>query len=362
MKYLDEYRDPEAALAYVERLHEKVTRPWTLMEVCGGQTHAIVRFGLIELLPDRLELLHGPGCPVCVTPVERIARAMEIASRPDVILASFGDMLRVPAGDNDLLRVRARGGNVAIIYTPLDALELAVANADREVVLFAVGFETTAPAIAMTIREAARRGLGNFSVLVAHVRVPQALQALLSDPTNRVQAFLAAGHVTTVMGTGEYEPIAARYGVPIVATGFEPLDILQGILMCVTQLEEGRAEVENQYTRVVRAAGNAAALELIRDVFDVVDREWRGIGNIPRSGFGISKRYEEFDADTRFPSDRAFAIESCGDCIAGEVLRGLKKPRECAQFGTGCTPDHPLGAPMVSSEGACAAYHRYGVA
>jgi hydrogenase expression/formation protein HypD len=361
VKYLDEYREPEAAHRYVEALRQMTTRPWTIMEVCGGQTHAIVRYGIQELLPDGLELLHGPGCPVCVTPVERISRAVELARRPDVILASFGDMLRVPAGDTDLLRVRAEGGDVRIVYTPLDALELAVENPNKEVVFFAVGFETTAPAIAMTVIEAARREIPNFSALVSHVRVPQALDALLQDPDNRVQGFLAAGHVTTIMGTSEYEPIVARYGIPIVATGFEPLDILQGITMVVAQLEEGRAEVENQYARAVRTAGNEPAMAAVREVFDVVDREWRGIGTIAESGFGLSNRYAHFDADERFEWHEEPA-QPCADCIAGQVLRGLRKPDECPQFGKACTPDHPLGAPMVSSEGACAAYHRYGVA
>ena len=362
MKYLDEYRDPAAACRYVDAIAALVTRDWTLMEVCGGQTHAIARYGLQELLPSGVEIVHGPGCPVCVTPSERIARAIELAERPDVVLCSFGDMLRVPAGGSDLLRARAAGADVRVVYTPLDALKIAERTPEREVVFFAVGFETTAPAIAMTVKEAARRGIANFSLLVSHVRVPQALEALLSDPDNRVQGFLAAGHVTAVMGIAEYEPIVRAYHVPIVATGFEPLDILQGVYMCLRQLEEGRAEAENQYARVVRAQGNAAALAVVHEVFEVVDRSWRGLGEIPNSGFGLAPAYAAFDADRRFaPSTQPAVVESA-QCIAGAILRGNRRPSDCAAFGRACTPDHPLGAPMVSSEGACAAYHRYGVA
>ena len=360
VKFLDEYRDPDTAQRLVDLLHSRTTRPWTLMEVCGGQTHTIARFGISQLLPDGVELLHGPGCPVCVTPAERISRALEHARADDVILASFGDMLRVPANGSDLLRARAEGADVRVVYTPLDALKLAEDNLSKEVVFFAVGFETTAPAIAGTVLEASRRGVSNFSVLVSHVRVPQALEAILSDPQNRVQGFLAAGHVATVMGTSEYEPIAARFGVPIVATGFEPVDILQGVLMCITQLEEGRAEVENQYARAVRPAGNQPAVDAVRKVFEIVDRDWRGIGTLARSGFGLREAYAAWDADRKFPTTPATTCSEPDDCLAGEVLRGLRKPTDCPHFGTRCTPDAPLGAPMVSSEGACAAYFRYG--
>ncbi len=362
MKYLDEYRDPGAASRYVDAIAALVRQKWTLMEVCGGQTHAIVRYGLHELLPSQVEIVHGPGCPVCVTPAERISRALDLARRPNVILCSFGDMLRVPAGDADLLRVRAEGGDVRVVYSPLDALQIATQHPDRDVVFFAVGFETTAPAIAMTVQQAARLALPNFSVLVSHVRVPQALDALLSDPDNRVQGFLAAGHVNTIMGMAEYEPIARAYRVPIVATGFEPLDILQGVYMCLRQLEEGRAEVENQYTRAVRPAGNEAAITALQDVFEVVDRVWRGMGTIAASGLGLAAKYARFDADRRFDWTDVQVEEDSARCIAGSIMRGHSRPSDCAEFGAGCTPDHPLGAPMVSSEGACAAYFRYGVA
>lgn len=358
MRYLDEYRDPEAARRLVDAIADTVTRPWTLMEVCGGQTHAIVRYGIDQLVPDEIELLHGPGCPVCVTPTERLDRAIDLARRPEVVLCSFGDMLRVPGTDADLLTARSEGGDVRAVYSPLDALTIAEQNPDREVVFFGVGFETTAPAIAMAVKEAARRQLDNFSVLVSHVLVPPALEAILASPDNRVQAFLAAGHVCTVMGTSEYPPIAEKWEVPIVVTGFEPLDILQGVYLCVKQLEEGRYEVENQYSRSVRPEGNSPAMTVVSEVFAVVDREWRGIGNIPRSGLGLAENYQAFDADRRFPlAERREPTET--GCIAGDVLRGVKKPTDCPAFGSGCTPDHPLGAPMVSSEGACAAYYRY---
>jgi hydrogenase expression/formation protein HypD len=377
LRYLDEYRDPDAARRLVDAIRDTVTRDWTLMEVCGGQTHAIVRFGIDELLPDEIELLHGPGCPVCVTPTERIDRAIELAGRPEVILCSFGDMLRVPGTATDLLTARSEGADVRTIYSPLDALGIATENPDRQVVFFGVGFETTAPAIAMAVKEAARRELDNFSVLVSHVLVPPALDAILSSPDNRVQGFLAAGHVCTVMGTSEYPPIAEKWEVPIVVTGFEPLDILQGVYLCVKQLEEGRHEVENQYSRSVREEGNRPAMTVVSEVFSVVDREWRGIGNIPRSGLGLALAYATYDADQKFGSEMGRGAPELGrgapfprgsggsaprpadQCIAGEVLRGVKKPADCPAFGTACTPDHPLGAPMVSSEGACAAYFRY---
>jgi len=358
MRFIDEYRDATLAQYYARRIAQIVKRPWTIMEVCGGQTHAIIKFGIDELLPKEITLVHGPGCPVCVTPVELIDKAIEIASRPEVIFCSFGDMLRVPGSKKDLLSVKAQGGDVRIVYSPLDALKIAQENPDREVVFFAVGFETTAPANAMAVYQAQHQGVKNFSLLVSHVLVPPAMEAILSSPNNRVQGFLAAGHVCTVMGYTEYEPIARKYKVPIVVTGFEPLDILQGVYMCVKQLEEGRYEVENQYTRSVRRQGNVKAQELIREVFCVVPRKWRGIGEIPRSGLGLTEKYREFDAERKFGlTDRS--VEEPSECIAGLVLQGVKKPVECPAFGTRCTPEHPLGAPMVSSEGACAAYYRY---
>ena len=358
MKFVDEYRDADAAVRYARALERITTRTWTIMELCGGQTHAIVRFGLDELLPGSITLVHGPGCPVCVTPIELIEKAIEIASRPDVIFCSFGDMLRVPGRSKDLLTVKAEGGDVRIVYSPIDALTIARQNPAREVVFFAVGFETTAPANAMAVYQAAQQRVGNFSLLVSHVLVPPAMEAILSSPANRVQGFLAAGHVCTVMGYTEYEPVARRYRVPIVVTGFEPLDILQGIYMCVLQLEQGRSEVENQYRRSVRREGNRPAQDLISRVFRVVHRKWRGIGEIPRSGLGLQPLYSGFDAETRFGVADRTADES-PDCISGAILQGLKKPFECPAFGTGCTPEHPLGATMVSSEGACAAYYRY---
>ncbi|QDG49535.1 hydrogenase formation protein HypD [Persicimonas caeni] len=358
MKYLDEYRDPKAARTLAKSIARRVTRPWTIMEICGGQTHAIVRFGIDEMLPDEITLVHGPGCPVCVTPVERIDRALELAARPGVILCSFGDMLRVPGSGRDLLSVKAAGGDVRVVYSPLDAVEVAEKHPDAQVVFFAVGFETTAPANAMAVKEAKRRGLDNFSLLVSHVLVPPAMEAILAADDNRVQGFLAAGHVCTVMGTQAYAPIAARHRVPIVVTGFEPLDLLQGIDMCIAQLEEGRSECENQYVRSVREGGNPAAMSVIEDVFEVADRDWRGLGSIPTSGFRLRADYAAFDADAKF----AFAdepTEESTECIAGEILRGVKKPRECPAFGKNCTPEHPLGAPMVSTEGACAAYYKF---
>jgi len=358
MRFIDEYRDAKLAQHYARRIAQTVTRPWTIMEICGGQTHAIIKFGIDELLPKEITLVHGPGCPVCVTPVELIDKAIEIASRPEVIFCSFGDMLRVPGSKTDLLSVKAQGGDVRIVYSPLDALKIAKENPNREVVFFAVGFETTAPANAMAVYQAYHQKIKNFSLLVSHVLVPPAIEAILSSPKNRVQGFLAAGHVCTVMGYTEYEPIAQKYRVPIVVTGFEPLDILQGVYMCVKQLEEGRYEVENQYTRSVRREGNTKAQELIREVFCVVPRKWRGIGEIPRSGLGLTEKYREFDAELKFGlTDRS--VEESSECMAGLVLQGVKKPHECPAFGTRCTPEHPLGAPMVSSEGACAAYYRY---
>jgi hydrogenase expression/formation protein HypD len=358
MKYLDEYRDPQAARRYARAIQRLVTRPWTLMEVCGGQTHAIVKFGIDELLPESVNLVHGPGCPVCVTPVEIIDQALEIAARPDVIFCSFGDMLRVPGTRRDLLTVKANGGDVRIVYSPLDALKVARANPDRQVVFFAVGFETTAPANAMAVYQASHQGIHNFSILVSHVLVPPAMQAILASPQNRVQGFLAAGHVCAVMGYREYEPIARQYNVPIVVTGFEPLDILQGVYMCLAQLEQGRAEVENQYARVVRRDGNQPARQLLSEVFCTVPRKWRGVGEIAMSGLGLTEPYAEFDAERRL-GVVCTPVDEPAECISGLILQGVQKPPQCPAFGGRCTPEHPLGATMVSSEGACAAYYRY---
>lgn len=358
MRYVDEYRDRERVKRALAELTERVGRRSTIMEICGGQTHSILQFGLDQLLPDEIELVHGPGCPVCVTPLEMIDRALAIAALPEVIFCSFGDMLRVPGSEDDLFRVKARGGDVRIVYSPLDAVTMAKQNPDREVVFFGVGFETTAPAHAMAVRHAYDQGVDNFFLLSALVRVPPAIEAILGSPTNRVQAFLAAGHVCTVMGYWEYEPIAARYNVPVVPTGFEPLDLVQGILMTVDQLEEGRAAVENQYTRAVTREGNKAAQSVIEEVFATCDRQWRGIGSIPKSGWRLRDVYAAHDAEKRFDV-AAIAVRESEECIAGLVLRGEKKPHECPAFGTLCTPAHPLGAPMVSSEGACAAYYRY---
>ncbi|MCS7059636.1 MAG: hydrogenase formation protein HypD [Anaerolineae bacterium] len=358
MKYLDEYRDGEAARRYAQAIARLVTRPWTIMEICGGQTHAILKFGIDELLPNSITLVHGPGCPVCVTPVDLIDKAIAIASRRNTILCSFGDMLRVPGSHKDLLSTKAQGGDVRIVYSPMDCLKIARQHPDKEVVFFAVGFETTAPANAMAVYAARQQEISNFSVLVSHVLVPPAMEAILSAPHNQVQGFLAAGHVCTVMGYAEYEPIARRYRTPIVVTGFEPLDILQGVYMCVRQLEEGRAEVENQYTRVVRREGNPQARQIVEEVFEVSPRMWRGIGEIPNSGYALRSAYANFDAERRFNLTARVAEES-SECIAGLVLQGVRKPDQCPAFGTRCTPEHPLGAPMVSSEGACAAYYRY---
>jgi hydrogenase expression/formation protein HypD len=358
MKYLDEYRDGDLAQKIAREVHRVTTRPWNLMEVCGGQTHAIVKFGIDELLPKQITLIHGPGCPVCVTPLEMIDKALDIAARPNVIFTSFGDMLRVPGSTTDLLSVKAKGGDVRMVYSPLDAVKLAEQNPAKEVVFFGVGFETTAPATAMAVYSAAQKKLKNFSLLVSHVLVPPAMEALMSSPGCKVQGFLAAGHVCTVMGFEEYFPVAAKYHVPIVVTGFEPLDILQGVLMVVQQLESGRAEVENQYARAVRREGNQPAQKLIREVFRVIPRKWRGVGEIPKSGLGLSEAYAAFDAEKKFGVTEHH-VEEPAECISGLVLQGLKKPQECSVFGTKCNPEHPLGATMVSSEGACAAYYRY---
>jgi hydrogenase expression/formation protein HypD len=358
MKYTEEYRNEDEAQGYARALAKITTRPWTLMEVCGGQTHAIVKYGLDALLPKGITLVHGPGCPVCVTPLEIIDKAIELAARPNVIFCSFGDMLRVPGSGTDLLSVKASGGDVRIVYSPVDAVKIAQENPDKEVVFFAVGFETTAPATAMAAFQAKRLGVPNFTLLVSHVLVPPAMEAILSAPERRVQGFLAAGHVCTVMGVKEYEPIAARYHVPIVVTGFEPLDILQGITMCVLQLEEGQAEVENQYARSVRLEGNVPAMRIIAEVFEVADQKWRGLGAIPHSGLALRAGYAAFDANRRFGLS-GITAEEPAECLSGQVLQGIIKPNQCPAFGVKCTPERPLGAPMVSSEGACAAYYRY---
>ena len=359
MKFLSEYRDQEAAEQLAGAIRKKVTRPWTVMEICGGQTNTIVKSGLEDLLPREITLVHGPGCPVCVTPIELIDKAIAIAKHPDVIFCSFGDMLRVPGSAKSLFDAKAEGADVRIVYSPLDALKLAKQNPQKQVAFFAVGFETTAPANAMAAWQADHDGVENFSLLVSHVLVPPAMKALLSSDSCVVKGFLAAGHVCTIMGFEEYFPIAAKYEVPIVVTGFEPLDILDGILMTVCQLEEGRHEVENQYARAVRREGNRPAQKTIAEVFEIVPRQWRGLGEIPASGFQLRGRFQKYDANRRFPFSGEPARES-PDCISGMILQGLKKPNECAAFGVKCTPENPLGAPMVSSEGACAAYYQYG--
>ncbi|WP_293306156.1 hydrogenase formation protein HypD [Mycolicibacterium sp.] len=358
MKYLDEFRDPAAAKALVDNIRRTSTRPWTIMEVCGGQTHSIIRNGIDQLLEGAVEFIHGPGCPVCVTPLEMIDRALEIAGREDVIFCSFGDMLRVPGSHQDLFSVKARGGDIRIVYSPLDATRIAAENPDKEVVFFGVGFETTAPANAMSVLHAQRLGLTNFSMLVSHVLVPPAITAILSSPTNRVQGFLAAGHVCTVMGTAEYGPLVEQFGVPIVVTGFEPLDILEGVRQVVEMLEEGKAELRNAYPRAVTETGNTVAQQALADVFTVVDRQWRGIGMIPKSGWTLSPKYAEFDAELKFGVGH-LQVQESDLCHAGEVLQGLIKPNQCPAFGTACTPRTPLGATMVSSEGACAAYYQF---
>lgn len=359
MKYLTEFRDSDLAQKLLFEIRQTVTRPWAMMEVCGGQTHSIIRNGIDQLLPPEIELIHGPGCPVCVTPLETIDRALAIAAQPGVIFCSFGDMLRVPGSKHDLFTVKSAGGDVRIVYSPLDALKIARENPTCEVVFFGIGFETTAPANAMAVFQARKQGVRNFSMLVSHVLVPPAIEALMRASTNRVQAFLAAGHVCSVMGYWQYEPLAQAYHVPIVVTGFEPLDVLAGIYRAVVQLEAGRAEVENAYSRAVQRQGNLPAQQLLKDVFEICDRQWRGIGPIPQSGWQLSEHYRDFDAAARFQVEDIHAIES-PLCHSGEVLQGLIKPNQCPAFGKECTPRKPLGATMVSSEGACAAYYNYG--
>ncbi|WP_327127925.1 hydrogenase formation protein HypD [Streptomyces sp. NBC_01727] len=358
MKYIEEFQNPDLARRLLDDIHSVVTRPWALMEVCGGQTHTIIRHGIDQLLPEQVELIHGPGCPVCVTPLEVIDKALAIASRPEVIFCSFGDMLRVPGTGRDLFRVRSEGGDVRVVYSPLDALKIAQQTPDREVVFFGIGFETTAPPNAMTVYQARRLGITNFSLLVSHVRVPPAIEAIMQSPSCRVQGFLAAGHVCSVMGTREYPELAERFRVPIVVTGFEPLDILEGVRRTVLQLERGEHTVENAYPRAVHPDGNPAALAMLDDVFEVTDRAWRGIGTIPDSGWRLSTRYRDYDAEYRF-SVTGIDTQEPAACRSGEVLQGLLKPHECEAFGTTCTPRNPLGATMVSSEGACAAYYLY---
>lgn len=358
MKHQAEYRDAQLVEGLAGEIRRSVTRPWVIMEICGGQTHAIMRYGLDQLLPPEIELVHGPGCPVCVTSLELIDKALAIASQPGVILTSYGDMLRVPGSGRDLFSVRATGGDVRVVYSPLDALKIAQQNPEKQVVFFAIGFETTAPANVMSVLQAQALGIKNFSVLVSQVCVPPAMHAILGSPSNRVQAFLAAGHVCAVMGFWEYPPIAEQYRIPIVVTGFEPADILQGILMSVRQLESGRYEVENAYARTVTQAGNQAAQRVIQQVFEICDRKWRGIGVIPASGWRLRPEFAAYDAEQRFQVGHIQPSES-PLCISGLILQGLKKPSECPAFGVQCTPEHPLGATMVSSEGACAAYYRY---
>jgi hydrogenase expression/formation protein HypD len=359
MKYVTEYRDAALVKGVIEEICRTVTRPWTIMEICGGQTHAIVRHGIDQLLPPEIELVHGPGCPVCVTPLELIDKALEIASRPEVIFCSYGDMLRVPGSGRDLFSVKAQGGDVRVVYSPLDAVKLAKANPDKQVVFFAIGFETTAPPNVMSVMQAKKLGLENYSILVSHVRVPPAISTILGSPTNRVQAFLLAGHVCAVMGYHEYPALAENFQAPMVVTGFEPLDIVQGILETVRLLEAGKVEVSNAYQRAVTFEGNKPAQKMIGAVFMEVDRKWRGIGTIPMSGWDLRPEFEQFNAEKRFNVETVTAEES-PLCIAGLILQGLKKPHECTAFGTQCNPEHPLGATMVSSEGACAAYYRYG--
>ena len=358
MKYIDEYRDSRIARALAAGIARRVTRPWVLMEICGGQTHTLMRYGIDEILPREVELVHGPGCPVCVTPLETIDKAIELASRPEVILVSYGDMLRVPGSRSDLFRVKAQGGDVRVVYSPMEAVKIARANPERKVVFFAIGFETTAPANAMAAWQARRDGQQNFSLLVSHVLVPPAIRLLLSSPENRVQGFIAPGHVCTVMGFQEYEELARDFHVPIVVGGFEPVDLLEAISMLVIQLEEGRAQVENQYARSVCREGNVPAQQIMEEVFEVCDRKWRGIGSIPMSGFRLRPEFAAWDADRLFGLSTVTADEPA-DCISAQVLQGLKKPTDCPVFGGRCTPENPLGAPMVSSEGACAAYYHY---
>ncbi len=358
MKYLDEYRDPAAAQELTEAISSITTQPWTIMEVCGGQTHSIIKHGIDQLLPDNINLIHGPGCPVCVTPLEYIDKALAIAKKPNVIFCSFGDMLRVPGTSQDLLNLKAQGADIRIVYSPLDAVKLAQQNLDRQIVFFGVGFETTAPTTALAAYQARQLNLTNFSLLICHVRVPPVIKVLLESPDNTVQGFLAAGHVCTIMGYNEYTPISSQYQIPIVVTGFEPVDILQGLYFCIKQLEENRHEVENEYSRVVKKEGNQAAQQLMHQVFNVVNRSWRGLGEIADGGLTLNPEFDQWNAEHRFAVSAIHSREP-ESCRSGEILQGLLKPDQCPEFGGQCTPEHPLGATMVSSEGACSAYYRY---
>ena len=358
MKYVSEYRDADMVAQYLEEIRQTVTRPWAIMEVCGGQTHSLVKNGILNMLPPEVRMIHGPGCPVCVTPLNLIDKAVYLAEEKGVILCSYGDMIRVPGSKRSLLESKARGADVRILYSPLEAVKIAQENPDREVVFFAVGFETTAPANALSVIHAQRAGVPNYSILASHVLVPPAIEAVMNDPDSNIQGFLAAGHVCTIMGIDEYYPLVDRYEIPIVVTGFEPVDLAQGILMTIRQLEKGEHQLENQYSRVVRPEGNPEAQKVIQQVFTIADREWRGIGVIPMSGYEVRPEYVAYDANIKFNVNIEKVAES-DECIAGLVLKGIKKPQECPQFGRGCTPQMPLGAPMVSSEGACAAYYHF---
>ena len=358
MKFISEFRDPELVLEYVKEIKSKVTKPWIIMEICGGQTHSLVKNGILKMLPKEVSMVHGPGCPICVTPIGIIDEAILLSLKPNVILCSFGDMLRVPGTSKSLLEAKAEGADVRILYSPLEAVTIAQNNPDKEVVFFAVGFETTAPANALSVINAERQKVTNFSILASHVLVPPAMEAILGDPENKIDAFLAAGHVCTIMGMDEYYPIASKYQTPIVVTGFEPVDLLQGILMAVVQLESGTFKVENQYARSVQNMGNLKAQETINEVFEVSDRSWRGIGEIPQSGLEVTNKYRQFNARLKFDLGNT-KVETDNECISGQIMKGLKKPVQCPHFGVKCKPEHPLGAPMVSSEGACAAYFHY---
>ncbi len=358
MKYLDEYRDADLVKKYLEKIHQVVTKSWSIMEICGGQTHSLVRNGILDLLPEKITMIHGPGCPVCVTPVELIDQAIQIAQTPDCILCSFGDMLRVPGTKLSLLKAKAEGADVRVVYSPIDAVNIAKKEKDKNIIFFAVGFETTAPANALSVLQAKNLGLNNYFLLTSHVLVPPAMKALLQDDETNIDGFLAAGHVCTVMGTNEYLPIVKTYHIPIVVTGFEPVDLIQGLWNCIVQLEKGEAKLENQYARVVSEDGNKNAKQLVNKIFEVTDRSWRGIGLLPNSGLGLNMEFQQFDATFKFELDENKTTTQ-NACIAGEILKGLKKPKECPEFGLSCTPENPLGAPMVSSEGACAAYYNY---
>ncbi|MCF6295880.1 MAG: hydrogenase formation protein HypD [Flavobacteriaceae bacterium] len=357
MKYLSEYRNLEATKSYLKLIENTITKPWKIMEICGGQTHGLVKNGILDLLPEKAQMIHGPGCPVCVTPLNLIDKAIELLGN-DVIVCSFGDMIRVPGSKKSLLEAKAEGGDLRILYSPIDAVKIAKNNPDKEVVFFAVGFETTAPANALSVLHAQKEGVKNYSILVSHVLVPPAMEAILDDEFCNIDAFLGAGHVCAIMGFKEYHPLAEKYKIPIIITGFEPLDLVQGIYMAVNQLEKGIFKVENQYARVVKKEGNLAAKKVIQTIFEIGNREWRGIGEIPNSGYKLKKEFEAFDAELKFGISNIKVPENI-DCIAGEILKGIKKPHQCSQFGKTCTPQNPLGAPMVSSEGACAAYYHF---